>query len=485
MLDFMRRKARSPVIQAVVIIIILVFVFWGVGTNQGGSGDVAATVNDQTISVREFQQSYNQLANQYRDQFGGQLPPGLFETLGIREMALEQLIEQKLVRQGARKMGVTVSAAEVQSTIQEMEVFRTGEEFDLDRYREVLSSSRMPVSDFEASVHEDLLMRKVMALLGDFARISDQEVRELFRYEFEEVNLEYLALTADLFRDRVQVDDEGLAAFYEKNRTRYQTAPMIKVQYLSFPLAEHDPGAGKPGSEAFQKANRAYEQIILSGSLKKFAEQEGIGLRETGYFSRQDPPSELAAAPAYLEAAFNLSAGELSSLISGEQGYAIIFAEDVKPPEIPPLAEVEDRVRRDFIADRAVDLARDAARTILAQAKEGADLTAGAGELGLSPRTTGFLSRRQPGNTGLPGTVLLEGLALSGARPCPEEVVESGGTFYVLKFKEKRESVADLAAHEEELRQVLLAREQDSLLSGWLDNLKQQARITRNERLFL
>ena len=36
MLDFMRRKAQSTYIQGTILIIILVFVFWGVGTSQKG-----------------------------------------------------------------------------------------------------------------------------------------------------------------------------------------------------------------------------------------------------------------------------------------------------------------------------------------------------------------------------------------------------------------------------------------------------------------
>jgi peptidyl-prolyl cis-trans isomerase D len=630
MLELMRRKVRSPFIQAMLVIIILVFVFWGVGTNQGGSGDVAATVNDQTISVREFQQNYNQLANKYRDQFGGQVPPGLFEALGIKEMALEQLIEQRLVRQGAREMGLAVSADEVQQAIHEMEVFRTARGFDLDRYREVLTASRMPISDFEASIKEDLLTQKVLTLLNGFTRVSDLEVQERFLHEFEELKLEYLALPTHLFTDRVEINDERLTAYFEKNKTRYQTAPQLKVQYLSFPLAQ---GAGEAeitaeeieahywqnidqyrvkerrrarhiliqtseadsaaeladkrqqaeeilartragedfaelakkhsrdgsaasggdlgffergqmvrpfeeaafrlaageisgvvetsfgyhlikmeqiepahtrsleeakaeiafslerlerGTAALGKANRAYEQIILSGSLKKYAEQAGVVLQETDYFTRQKPPAELAADRAYLEAAFNLRAGELSSLITGDQGYAIIFAEDVKEPEIPALAEVREEVQKNFIAESSSDLARATAQDILAAARQGADLASQARELGLSVQTTGFLTRRQPENPGLPSAVLQEGLALSEARPYPAEVVESGRTFYVFRLKEKREPAVELlAAQEEELRQMLLLQNQQALLNGWLENLKQQAKITRNERLLM
>jgi peptidyl-prolyl cis-trans isomerase D len=629
MLEFLRNKAQSPYLQATVVIIILVFIFWGVGSNQSGGRDVVATVNDQTISIREYQQAYDRLTNQYREQFGGQLPPQLFAALGIKEMALEQLIEQKLIRQGALDMGVKVSEEEVRQTIHEMEVFRTAGSFDIDRYKEVLSASRIPTADFEAGIRSDLLMQKVMTLMGGFGRVSEREIEERFQYEYGEVKLEYLALPAETFTARVEVSDDQVAAHYDKNKNQYQTQPQVKVKYVSFPIpqageitiaaeeiesyyrqnlegfqeperrqARHilirtpenasaedvagkrqqienilvqakkgadfaklarqhsedssaadggdlgffdrgqmvqpfeeaafalsvgeisdvvttrfgfhiikmeqiKPSRTKPLEEvhksiadtlrrneartaALKKATRAYEQIILAGSLEKFTALEGIDLQETDYFSRQTPPGDFANNRAYLEAAFNLRAGELSSLVTGEKGYAIIFLEEEKAPEVPPLADIRPQVEKDFIAERSQSLAEETAQAVLAEVKAGADLAARARELGLRPQETGFLSRRQAEGSGLPSSVLQEGLALSEARPYPEEVVASDRTYYVFRFKENRAPAAELfAAKQDELRQLLLQQDQMVLEAGWLENLKQQAKITRNERILL
>ena len=37
MLDFFRRKAQSPTLQATIVIIILVFIFWGVGATMNNN----------------------------------------------------------------------------------------------------------------------------------------------------------------------------------------------------------------------------------------------------------------------------------------------------------------------------------------------------------------------------------------------------------------------------------------------------------------
>lgn len=71
MLDILRKNAQSVVIQVIVVVIAVVFVFWGVGTNLGGNPNALAVVNGKEISYREFQQSYERAVESYKQQFGG------------------------------------------------------------------------------------------------------------------------------------------------------------------------------------------------------------------------------------------------------------------------------------------------------------------------------------------------------------------------------------------------------------------------------
>ena len=67
MLELMRRKAQSIYIQGTILIIVLVFVFWGVNTSQKGGSDAVATVNGQSISSQQYQRAYNQAINRYQE----------------------------------------------------------------------------------------------------------------------------------------------------------------------------------------------------------------------------------------------------------------------------------------------------------------------------------------------------------------------------------------------------------------------------------
>ncbi|MDH3394191.1 MAG: SurA N-terminal domain-containing protein, partial [Desulfobulbaceae bacterium] len=135
MLDLMRRKAQSPYIQATIVIIILVFVFWGVGTNKGPGRNNAATVNGQAITYRDYQQAYERTSNQYRQQLGGTLPESLKKMLNIPQRVINQLVERALLLQGAQQMGLRVSDEEIRKTIQTMGSFQNANgTFDVARY---------------------------------------------------------------------------------------------------------------------------------------------------------------------------------------------------------------------------------------------------------------------------------------------------------------------------------------------------------------
>ena len=56
MLQILRNKAQSTFIQVIVVIIALVFIFWGVGTNMLNTREVALTVNDEEITFQQFQE---------------------------------------------------------------------------------------------------------------------------------------------------------------------------------------------------------------------------------------------------------------------------------------------------------------------------------------------------------------------------------------------------------------------------------------------
>ena len=536
MLQILRNKAQSTVMQAVVVVIALVFIFWGVGTRMMNSNQAAISINGEEISFQQFQKSYEQALAQLRDQFNGAIPQGLAEKIGIKQQVINRFIQDALLRQGAVKMGLIISPAEVQDTIETMPVFQDNGSFSLERYKSVLARNGYTPHKFESSIQVDMLSQRAMVDIGNFASIvTEREIEDLYGLENESVSVTFARISPELFRNKVQVTDKELSSWFETVKDNYKTAPQLRLKYLSFNFNEigkkisideasvknyydknkanfttpepqnegSKPGAVKPLAEvhgeivhqlqleqakdmAFQVANTSYEGIIGAGSLEAYIKDHPeTAVIETAFFSRNSPPADIKGDQTFLNTAFALKQGELSSLIKTKNGYAILYADQIKEPVIPPMADIKAQVTKDFVSVKAAEIAKKTAEDILSQAKTGGDFAKLVNAAGLSLQSSGLLSKGNPDQKSpFPLSLLGQIFELSAKSPYPSEPGESDKDYFVYKFAERTTPKMALNDSErDQYRNALLKLKQQQILNAWLDNQRKQATVTIHKGL--
>ncbi|MFW8602125.1 SurA N-terminal domain-containing protein [Desulfobacterota bacterium M19] len=380
MLKFLRRKAQSPTLQITILIIIVVFVFWGVGRQNNGSRSAVATVNGHTIEYQEYQKEYNQTMSRLRERLGGKIPKGLLDSLDIKHQVINRLIQRTLMRQGARDAGLRVSDTELQQAIDKMPVFQKNGTFNLTLYNNVLSASRLNVSKFEAGMRYDLLADKVKTQISHFAEVSPAELKILFNYNYTSFKFSYAAFKALNFSDRVKVSPEKLQKFYNKHKEKYFSAPQRQIKYLLFstaaqksrPLsadeiktyyqnniarfttperrdASHILILSKSSDSPQQiAAERKKIKAILAqaragkdfATLAKKYSQDNLAGRggDLGFFSRGQMVKP------FEKAAFSLKVGQISGVVKTRFGFHIIKLNKIEPARTRPLKEVKKQI---------------------------------------------------------------------------------------------------------------------------------------------
>ena len=102
MLDLMRKNAGSWVVKALLGAIVVVFVFWGVGSWTSHQEGVVATVDGEAISRQDYTNEYNRIMDQVRQNFGAGITDEMLKSLQLETQALNQLIDRLLLKRPPR-----------------------------------------------------------------------------------------------------------------------------------------------------------------------------------------------------------------------------------------------------------------------------------------------------------------------------------------------------------------------------------------------
>lgn len=492
MLQVFRDKSQSTFIQAIVLVIALVFIFWGVGANMMDNREAAIVVNGDEISFQKYQRLYDQVLSNYRQKFGGAVPDKLLKSLGLSQQVKGQLIQQALLRQGSVEMGLRISIPEVQRRIQEMVQFQEGDSFNMGKYKAILSSNRLTPHKYELSQQTDLLASKGVQAIGDFATtVTEAEINDLYQQAKERITVGFTKISPSSFRAQVVIEEQALTNWFQKNKENYTSAPRVKIQFLSFPYSPkpttEGPSASAARAKVFQAANSAYEGIISSGSLESYGKlYPQVKIRKTSFFSKSIPPADLDQAASVVNTVFSLKAGELSSLIESPAGFTILLAEAIEPPTIPALASITKKVRADYRTERAGILARNKSVELLRSLKEGAILT----QLGQQPSLTvqeATLSRSSMATAAqnFPVSLRANIFTLSDKTPLPEEVATVGEDLYLYQFiKRTLPDPTEITVAEKALysKQLLVAK-QERVLIAWLSHQEKAAEIYTSKNI--
>lgn len=484
MLQIFRDKSQSTFIQAIVLVIALVFVFWGVGANMMDSREAAIVVNDEEISFQEYQRVYDQLLSNYRQQFGGSVPDELLKSLGLSEQVQGQLIQQVLLRQGAADMGLLVSAPEVQKNIQETIQFQENNSFNMDKYKSLLTANRLTPHKYEASQRVDMLSAKGVQAIGSFATtVTEAEITDLYQQAKESVDLNFVKISPESFTAKVIIEDSSLTAWFEQNKENYKTPPKVKLKFLSF---KYNTDSNNK-ADVFKEANDAYEGIISAGSLQEYANlHPETAINDTDFFSQSAPPENLDNAQVVQNKAFSLKAGELSSLIESPAGYSILFAEATQEPEIPAFDTVKKEVTADYKVAQSKILALEKSKAMLTELQGGAQLPELTKKNGME-NSNASLSRSAmgPESNNFPPSLLGDIFSLSIANPLPEEPAAVGEDIYLYQFISRTipETTTMTEEEKEQYRTQILNAKQERILTAWLRHQEQMAEILTNKNI--
>ncbi len=430
MLDGMRRKTRTWGIKVLFAIIILVFVFWGVGGFRISKRGVLAKVNGEPILVKDFfkvyQSEYDRLLKQRPN-----LSSEDIKKLGLKKMVLNEMINQRLLLKKAEDLGIVIPDEKLREKITSMNVFKNKKKvFDPNRYKMILVANNITPMEFESLVKRDMRLKELKKYITSSVTVTDKEVRDLYDFVMRQGKIEYVGFDIKDFLDKVSVSDKEIKKYYAENKDRFKEPERIQLRYIKLtpdvlaPLMKvsdkeiekyynenrskfFEPEQrhirhilirikkqDKGGVEARKLALSILEKIKNGADFAKMAKKYSQGPSATrggdiGWIKKGDTVKP------FEDLAFSLKKGEVGGPVKTIFGYHLIKVEDIKKAHYQSLNEVKDKIRDILAREKANDNIEEFLDKVLDTVFSSNNLQDAGNKLSLPIMTTKLLSKSE------------------------------------------------------------------------------------------
>ncbi len=263
---------------------------------------IAAIVNDEIITRYEVDKGTSLLIKEAEK--NGPLSDADKDKL--RPMALNRLIEKKLIDQKVKELNITVSDDELRQTIDDV---KKQNKLTQENLVAALRSQGLSFDQYKAQLREQIERVKLMG----------QEVRS-----------------------KIQVGDKEVKEYYDANRSKFTTEEYFRARHIFFRLPPNpDPKDLKTVmTRAIMVLQEARAGADFAELAKKYSDdpQAVKDGGDLGTFKKGD------MLPVIEDNVTNMSSGEISDLVNTPAGFHIIKLEERSPGKTRTFEEAKGEI---------------------------------------------------------------------------------------------------------------------------------------------
>jgi peptidyl-prolyl cis-trans isomerase D len=388
MMDRLREGVNSIAVKIILGLIILSFVFAGVGSYiTGGGNNAAAKVGNTEIGRGEFEQAYQNERNRMQSQLGDYFSQMLADPAYVesfRKSVLDRMINDVLLEQQAESLGLRISDSQIRTMILEMPQFQTAGQFDQEVYQAALRRAGFSPESFAEYMRRDLMRNQLVtalqgsefvlqgeidtqskliaqtrdirtvtlsvAELAKSVELTEEEIAEYYQQNPlaytrpEQAKVSYIELSAEALKGQIEVSDEQAEQYYQEHLDKYSTEEQRKVSHI---LVQGDDEA---------KAQAILDELNAGADFAALAEEKSDDFGsadlggDLGWIERD------VMDPAFEDAAFALeNVGDTTGLVKSEFGYHIIKLDELQASKAQPFSEVAAEIKQELLDQEAVD----------------------------------------------------------------------------------------------------------------------------------
>jgi peptidyl-prolyl cis-trans isomerase D len=437
MFDFVHKKKR--IVQVILALATLPFLFWGIESYRSAGGeDYVASAAGEKISPQEFEQALRNQQESMRATLGANFNETMLDRPEVRSAVLEGLIQQRLLKHEAARVGLSVADPQLVEMIQNISAFQEDGKFSKKRYEELLRGQGMSPRAFEARVRQELMRQQLIAPYSEHGFVPGLVADRIMRLSEEKREVSLAQIQPEQFLAQMKPDDAAIKSYYERHQAEFQLPEQVRVEYVVLSLDDLTKQAAVSADEAakyFDEHRAEFEQaeerrashILISApanasdaekaaarakaeqlldqlrkapqDFEKLARQQSQdpGTAEKGgdlgFFSRN------MMVKSFEDAVFQMKLNEISDVVETDHGFHIIRLTGINAAKPVNFNEVKGQVEQEIKKQKARKLFDELAESFSNAVYEQSDsLQPAAEKFNLRLQQSGWIGK----NTGEP-----------------------------------------------------------------------------------
>ncbi len=392
MLEAIRERTKGWLAKLILALITIPFALFGIDQYLQGAGSNVpiAKVDGDAITVQEYGTALQNLRNRLQSE--GQTDLTILDRPELRQSVLDKLINDKLLYAEVQSANFRISNEQLSQYITSMPEFSVDGKFSEETYYQLLTQNRLTLKDFEESIRQDLKAQQARDGFASLTYIPDSLVEQTLKAELqqrevsvaeiktanylsevkiepaqvkeyyeknkdkfqvpEQVQLEFVLLSANTLLPKMQVTEDEVKQFYNDNADKFQGNEERRASHILIGFGVSPTPAAK--EEARKKAEQVLEEVRKNNDkfaelAKKYSQDPGSAANggDLGIFGRG------VMVKAFDDAVFSMAPGAVSDLVESEFGYHIIKLTEISG-EAQSFASVAPQIRGELIYQKAL-----------------------------------------------------------------------------------------------------------------------------------
>ena len=283
MISKLRGFSNSKLAGVLVGIIIIPFVFWGMGSVfSGGNTNNVAKINNEAISSKDFVNFINE-SRLTNDIIKANIDKNIIENI------LSELVSEKLIEMEIKELNVSMSEEALANKIRSNSILLDdNKKFSRVKYEKFLLENNLSASTFENSLKKQELKENLFNYISGGIKSPYFLKNKIYINENKKIEIEFLDL--DLVHDKTATNLE-VEDFIKNNQE------ILKIDFIDVTYAKITPKdlieIDEFNDEFFKKIDEIENNILNGLNIKEINENYNFKLNKINNFVLSDDSDEI------------------------------------------------------------------------------------------------------------------------------------------------------------------------------------------------